>query len=166
MKTKKHYISHFQAGCVHFPSVSSTPCDIKVLILLYTAERRAYLGLIPNDQVAFVDRLRKVIQQQKSSQALNKSQQGGAASTSMGMQQGPSGMPNTTQQLVMPQTNAMAMAGGQITQNVVTSSAAAMLNRMRMPVCCICFRGRYFIHSFLVTTARYSGNFVNAKGTV
>ncbi|XP_014291430.1 mediator of RNA polymerase II transcription subunit 25 isoform X2 [Halyomorpha halys] len=62
------------AGCVHF---TSTPqCDIKVLILLYTSEKRAYLGFIPNDQVAFVDRLRKVIQHQKSTHALNR--QGGA----------------------------------------------------------------------------------------
>ncbi|RZF41931.1 hypothetical protein LSTR_LSTR017153, partial [Laodelphax striatellus] len=49
------------AGCVHFTSVlPPTMCDPKVLILLYTAEKRAYLGFIPNDQVAFVDRLRKV----------------------------------------------------------------------------------------------------------
>lgn len=39
-----------------------------MLILLYTAEKRTYLGFIPNDQTAFVDRLRKVIQQQKISQ--------------------------------------------------------------------------------------------------
>lgn len=39
-----------------------------MLILLYTTEKRAYLGFIPNDQVAFVDRLRKVIQQQKNIQ--------------------------------------------------------------------------------------------------
>lgn len=45
-------------------------CDIKVLILLYTAEKKAYLGFIPNNQNAFVDRLRRVIQQQKQSQVL------------------------------------------------------------------------------------------------
>lgn len=61
----------FQAGCVHFTSVQpASNCDIKVLILLYTAEKRAYLGFIPNDQVAFVERLRKVIQHQKATQAL------------------------------------------------------------------------------------------------
>lgn len=59
---------HFQAGCVHFTSIPPSACDIKVLILLYTADKRAYLGFIPNDQAAFVDRLRKVIQQQKSNQ--------------------------------------------------------------------------------------------------
>lgn len=62
------------AGCVHFTSIPSPTCDIKVLILLYTAEKRAYLGFIPNDQVAFVDRLRKVIQQQKSTQMMRQAQ--------------------------------------------------------------------------------------------
>lgn len=58
-----------QAGCVHFTSIpNNAACEIKVLILLYTADKKAYLGFIPNDQAAFVDRLRKVIQQQKSTQ--------------------------------------------------------------------------------------------------
>lgn len=63
---KNKYI--FQAGCVHFTFLQAA-CDIKILILLYTAERRTYLGFIPNDQTGFVDRLRKVIQQQKTSHA-------------------------------------------------------------------------------------------------
>ncbi|XP_063995109.1 mediator of RNA polymerase II transcription subunit 25 isoform X3 [Diachasmimorpha longicaudata] len=83
------------AGCVHFPSSPSLPnCDIKVLILLYTAEKRAYLGFIPNDQPGFVERLRKVIQQQKNNQAL----------------------------LRQNQTNTIAMGGGQLTQNVVPAN--------------------------------------------
>lgn len=60
----------FQAGCVHFTAMASGMCDIKVLILLYTAEKKAYLGFIPNNQTAFVERLRRVIQQQKQSQVL------------------------------------------------------------------------------------------------
>lgn len=60
----------FQAGCVHFTTVPPNPvCEIKVLILLYTAEKKSYLGFIPNDQAAFVERLRTVIQRQKSSHA-------------------------------------------------------------------------------------------------
>jgi mediator of RNA polymerase II transcription subunit 25 len=43
-------------------------CEIKVLILLYSNEKKAYLGFIPNDQVSFVDRIRTVIQQQKTGQ--------------------------------------------------------------------------------------------------
>lgn len=56
---------NFQAGCVHFSSAVNPNCDLRVLILLYTSDKRAYLGFIPNDQQAFVDRLRRVIQQQK-----------------------------------------------------------------------------------------------------
>ncbi|CAD7077038.1 unnamed protein product [Hermetia illucens] len=55
------------AGCVHFTtSTNNQPsCDIKVLILLYTAEKKTFLGFIPNNQQGFVDRLRKVIQQKQ-----------------------------------------------------------------------------------------------------
>ncbi|KAK9886904.1 hypothetical protein WA026_019161 [Henosepilachna vigintioctopunctata] len=123
------------AGCVHFTSIAnSQTCDIKVLILLYTAEKRAYLGFIPNDQTAFVGRLREVIQKQKSSQQILRQTQGGAA-PGMNPQSGsplsvggaPNQMipnPTTSQpgQGLMIQTNPIAMGGGQITQNVVSSS--------------------------------------------
>lgn len=36
---------------------------------MYTSEKKGYLGFIPADQVGFVERLRKVIQQQKNNQA-------------------------------------------------------------------------------------------------
>lgn len=42
--------------------------------MLYTAEKKSYLGFIPNDQCAFVDRLRKVIQQQKTSHSIRQGQ--------------------------------------------------------------------------------------------
>ncbi|XP_073962792.1 mediator of RNA polymerase II transcription subunit 25-like isoform X2 [Choristoneura fumiferana] len=82
------------AGCVHFSPMSSPPqCDIKVLILLYTPDKKAYLGFIPNNQATFVDRLRKVIQQQKITQIINKQIPGTAASAPGGM--GPSMTTNT-----------------------------------------------------------------------
>lgn len=56
---------------------------------MYTAEKRAYLGFIPNDQVGFVDRLRKVIQQQKSSQMLRQGQVGTGANPGVPNQGGP-----------------------------------------------------------------------------
>ena len=59
------------AGCVHFTG----SCDIKVLILLYSNDKKAYLGFIPNDQVSFVDRIRTVIQQQKMGQQQQQLQQ-------------------------------------------------------------------------------------------
>nr|CAD7574221.1 unnamed protein product [Timema californicum] len=118
------------AGCVHFTSVPvPSPCEIKVLILLYTSEKRAYLGFIPNDQAAFVDRLRKVIQHQKTTQALMRQTQVSNTSVTPGpgvsmnpQGQGPqTSQANQSQQggILMSQTNTMAMGGGQITQNVV-----------------------------------------------
>ncbi|XP_063704744.1 mediator of RNA polymerase II transcription subunit 25 [Culicoides brevitarsis] len=54
------------AGCVHFNSAPQ--CDIIVLILLYSMDKKAFLGFIPNDQAAFVDRLKAVIMQNKQPQ--------------------------------------------------------------------------------------------------
>ncbi|XP_015111836.1 mediator of RNA polymerase II transcription subunit 25 isoform X2 [Diachasma alloeum] len=112
------------AGCVHFPSSPSLPnCDIKVLILLYTAEKRAYLGFIPNDQSGFVERLRKVIQHQKNNQALLRQNQGGAGPPGNNV---PGTLPGTSPisqgGILMSQTNTIAMGGGQITQNVVPTN--------------------------------------------
>lgn len=58
------------AGCVHFTSQPNPPgsinppgpCNLKILILLYTPEKKTFLGFIPTNQQAFVDRLRKLIQ--------------------------------------------------------------------------------------------------------
>ncbi|XP_035452222.2 mediator of RNA polymerase II transcription subunit 25 isoform X1 [Spodoptera frugiperda] len=93
------------AGCVHFSPMPTPPqCDIKVLILLYTPDKKAYLGFIPNNQATFVDRLRKVIQQQKISQIISKQQLPAAVSNAGGMAQN---MPNAT----MAGSGAMPTAG-------------------------------------------------------
>ncbi|XP_051168877.1 mediator of RNA polymerase II transcription subunit 25-like isoform X2 [Leptopilina boulardi] len=108
------------AGCVHFNT--QPPCGIKVLLLLYTADKRSFVGFIPNDQSGFVDRLRKVIQQQKNTQALRHQSQAGAPPGANAMQ---GGMPTSGISqggILMSQTNTMAMGGGQITQNVVASN--------------------------------------------
>ncbi|XP_050304087.1 mediator of RNA polymerase II transcription subunit 25-like isoform X1 [Anthonomus grandis grandis] len=118
------------AGCVHFTSnPNPAACDIKVLILLYTNDKKAYLGFIPNDQGAFVDRLRKVIQQQKSTQMrqggngqpMNPGQPG--SQLPMGTMGTAGNNPVTSQQnaqqgMMISQTNTMSMGGGQITQNL------------------------------------------------
>lgn len=133
----------FKACCVHFTNPVPA-CEIKVLLLLYTSEKRTFLGFIPNDQTAFVDRLRKVIQHQKSTQMIKHIQvrrvvnfQGGGVLLFMiycniDLQGGggpsnpmPSGMPTTSISqggILMSQTNTVAMGGGQITQNVVNSN--------------------------------------------
>lgn len=53
------------AGCVHF---TPSQCDVKILILLYMPDKKSYYGFIPNDQNGYVDRLRRVIQQSKTTQ--------------------------------------------------------------------------------------------------
>ena len=60
-------LSRGYAACVHV-STTNKKCDIKVMILLYNKEKNTYLGCIPNDQLQFVDCIRKVIQQQKEQQ--------------------------------------------------------------------------------------------------
>ena len=82
------------AGCVHFTGV----CDIKVLILLYSNDKKAYLGFIPNDQVSFVERIRTVIQEQKQGQHPVKP--------------GPSGPPGGGQPMRMPNMVGSGPMGG------------------------------------------------------
>ncbi|KAL3841340.1 hypothetical protein ACJMK2_019499 [Sinanodonta woodiana] len=51
------------AGCVHFPT--GTLCEVRVLLLLFSTRRKAFVGLIPNDQAAVVNGIREVITLQK-----------------------------------------------------------------------------------------------------
>ncbi|XP_057673459.1 mediator of RNA polymerase II transcription subunit 25 isoform X1 [Corythoichthys intestinalis] len=54
------------AGCVHFPHTTS-PCEVRVLMLLYSSKKRIFMGLIPNDQSGFVNGIRQVITNHKQS---------------------------------------------------------------------------------------------------
>jgi len=97
------------AGCVHFTG----SCDIKVLILLYSNDKKAYLGFIPNDQISFVDRIRTVIQQQKLGQQQQQQQQ------QIGQQ--PVRMPMQSGQMVQQQPQVInMMQGGQAVQQQVS----------------------------------------------
>ena len=130
-------------------------CEIKVLMLLYSPDKRAYIGFIPNDQAGFVDRIRKVIQQQKSKQgqqgqqpavgqAGQVGQVGPAGVTTAGV--GPSGVgvgvgpqvaaaPVVAAQsgpnILVSQTNPLSMAGGQLSsapqqqQQLITAAGGA-----------------------------------------
>ncbi|XP_034395388.1 mediator of RNA polymerase II transcription subunit 25 isoform X4 [Cyclopterus lumpus] len=64
------------AGCVHFPHTTS-PCEVRVLMLLYSSKKRIFMGLIPNDQSGFVNGIRQVITNHKQVQQ-NRAQLGGA----------------------------------------------------------------------------------------
>ncbi|XP_072299899.1 mediator of RNA polymerase II transcription subunit 25 [Eucyclogobius newberryi] len=65
------------AGCVHFPHTTS-PCEVRVLMLLYSSKKRIFMGLIPNDQSGFVNGIRQVITNHKQVQQ-HRAQQMGVA---------------------------------------------------------------------------------------
>lgn len=44
----------------------SVPHEMKVLVLLYTPEKKVFVGFIPHDQAGFIDRLRKLIAAKKA----------------------------------------------------------------------------------------------------
>lgn len=64
-----------QAGCVHFSYKAS--CEVRVLMLLYSSEKKIFIGLIPHDQSNFVNGIRRVIanQQQVLQRNLEQEQQ-------------------------------------------------------------------------------------------
>ncbi|XP_036945696.1 mediator of RNA polymerase II transcription subunit 25 isoform X4 [Acanthopagrus latus] len=64
------------AGCVHFPHTTS-PCEVRVLMLLYSSKKRIFMGLIPNDQSGFVNGIRQVITNHKQVQQHRAQQLGG-----------------------------------------------------------------------------------------
>ncbi|ROT73196.1 putative mediator of RNA polymerase II transcription subunit 25 isoform X2 [Penaeus vannamei] len=50
------------AGCVHVSHPAPSQNEVKVIILLFSCEKKAYVGFIPVDQVSFVNKIRSVIQ--------------------------------------------------------------------------------------------------------
>uniref|UniRef100_A0A7M4FCG0 Mediator of RNA polymerase II transcription subunit 25 n=1 Tax=Crocodylus porosus TaxID=8502 RepID=A0A7M4FCG0_CROPO len=63
------------AGCVHFPH--TTPCEVRVLMLLYSSKKKIFMGLIPYDQSGFVNGIRQVITNHKQVQQQKIEQQAG-----------------------------------------------------------------------------------------
>ena len=62
-----------QAGCVHVSHPSPHPSphqqsDVKVIILLYSSEKKAYVGFVPIDQLSFVNKIKSVIQNARKCQ--------------------------------------------------------------------------------------------------
>ena len=111
------------AGCVHFTG----HCDIKVLILLYSNDKKAYLGFIPNDQTSFVERIRTVIQRQKMGQQQQQPQPGQRS-------MGPGG-PGGGMQMGMQMQQGQAMMGGQMMmgqQGQVMSNQSGMMGQRMM----------------------------------
>ena len=48
---------------MHFPHTA--PCEVRVLMLLYSSKKKIFMGLIPYDQSGFVNAIRQVITTRK-----------------------------------------------------------------------------------------------------
>ncbi|XP_077169894.1 mediator of RNA polymerase II transcription subunit 25 isoform X3 [Paroedura picta] len=87
------------AGCVHFPH--TTPCEVRVLMLLYSSKKKIFMGLIPYDQSGFVNGIRQVITNHK--QVQQQKQMGGSQ---------PMGSAPGTQNFLPKQPGALPVAQG------------------------------------------------------
>ena len=59
-----------QGGCVNIPTSQVTQHEVRVLMLLYSNRKQQFMGLIPNNQMDFVNGIRTVITQHKRNQQL------------------------------------------------------------------------------------------------
>ncbi|XP_053119023.1 mediator of RNA polymerase II transcription subunit 25 isoform X2 [Hemicordylus capensis] len=87
------------AGCVHFPH--TTPCEVRVLMLLYSSKKKIFMGLIPYDQSGFVNGIRQVITNHK--QVQQQKQMGGSQ---------PLGSSSSTQPFLTKQPGTLPVAQG------------------------------------------------------
>ena len=103
------HCNNFLYRFMYFQSDKDKKCDIKVLILLFSPKDHNYLGYIPNEQIQFVDCIRKVIQQQKEQQRV-------ASGSGPGGPAGPQGQPQQ-----QPQSTGGPMMGQQGQGPMMTS---------------------------------------------
>ncbi|XP_036281612.1 mediator of RNA polymerase II transcription subunit 25 isoform X2 [Pipistrellus kuhlii] len=90
------------AGCVHFPHTA--PCEVRVLMLLYSSKKKIFMGLIPYDQSGFVNGIRQVITNHKQVQQQKLEQQRG-----MGAQQAPPGLGPILEDQARPSPNLLQL---------------------------------------------------------
>ncbi|KAL7850146.1 hypothetical protein SRHO_G00194950 [Serrasalmus rhombeus] len=129
------------AGCVHFPH--SAPCEVRVLMLLYSSKKRIFMGLIPNDQSGFVNGIRQVItnhkqvQQHRTMGNTGQMQSGQVPSNQNFLNRPPGPIPvthgNVQQQSVVvgmaPVSQVTMMEDQQRQNNMLTMRAAATANQ-------------------------------------
>uniref|UniRef100_A0A2K6KJT8 Prostate tumor-overexpressed gene 1 protein n=1 Tax=Rhinopithecus bieti TaxID=61621 RepID=A0A2K6KJT8_RHIBE len=91
------------AGCVHFPHTA--PCEVRVLMLLYSSKKKIFMGLIPYDQSGFVNGIRQVITNHKQvqQQKLEQQQRG------IGGQQAPPGLGPILEDQARPSQNLLQL---------------------------------------------------------
>ncbi|KAJ0000989.1 hypothetical protein NQD34_006009 [Periophthalmus magnuspinnatus] len=127
------------AGSVHFPHTTS-PCEVRVLMLLYSSKKRIFMGLIPNDQSGFVNGIRQVITNHKQVQQHRAPGQVPQSQNFMNRAPG-SGIPvshgNVQQQSVvvgMPNVSQVALMEEQQRQNNMMAMRAAGPANQQPPV--------------------------------
>ncbi|XP_019111712.2 mediator of RNA polymerase II transcription subunit 25 isoform X1 [Larimichthys crocea] len=136
------------AGCVHFPHTTS-PCEVRVLMLLYSSKKRIFMGLIPNDQSGFVNGIRQVITNHKQVQQHRAQLGGGGGPMQPGqvapnqnfLNRPPGPIPvshgNVQQQSVvvgMPPVSQVSMMEEQQRQNNMMTMRAAVPANQQPPV--------------------------------
>nr|XP_033816757.1 mediator of RNA polymerase II transcription subunit 25 isoform X1 [Geotrypetes seraphini] len=121
------------AGCVHFPHTA--PCEVRVLMLLYSSKKRIFMGLIPYDQPGFVNAIRQVITTHKQVQQQKLDQQRGLGS-SQPLATG--SVPPNSQAFMQKQPGALPvtqggqqLAGQQVTPGMPTVGQVAMMDEQQ-----------------------------------
>ncbi|XP_066564897.1 mediator of RNA polymerase II transcription subunit 25 isoform X3 [Amia ocellicauda] len=97
------------AGCVHFPH--SAPCEVRVLMLLYSSKKKIFMGLIPNDQSGFVNGIRQVITNHKQRTLGSAAPMSGSVPPGQGFLNKPSGPLSVPHSNVSQQLSSQSVSG-------------------------------------------------------
>ncbi|XP_053546783.1 mediator of RNA polymerase II transcription subunit 25 isoform X2 [Bombina bombina] len=122
------------AGCVHFPH--TTPCEVRVLMLLYSSKKKIFMGLIPYDQSGFVNGIRQVITNHKQVQ-MQKIDQHRNMGTAQAMgtgsvQSNPQAfLPKQTGPLPVAQTVQQQMSGQQVAPGMPSVNQVTMMDEQQ-----------------------------------
>ncbi|XP_053308264.1 mediator of RNA polymerase II transcription subunit 25 [Spea bombifrons] len=122
------------AGCVHFPH--TTPCEVRVLMLLYSSKKKIFMGLIPYDQSGFVNGIRQVITNHKQvqMQKIDQHRNMGAAQ-SMATGSVPSNpqafLPKQPASLPVAQAVPQQMAGQQLAAGMQSVNPVTMMDEQQ-----------------------------------
>uniref|UniRef100_A0A3B1KIU9 Mediator of RNA polymerase II transcription subunit 25 n=1 Tax=Astyanax mexicanus TaxID=7994 RepID=A0A3B1KIU9_ASTMX len=123
------------AGCVHFPH--SAPCEVRVLMLLYSSKKRIFMGLIPNDQSGFVNGIRQVITNHKQVQQHRTMQTGQVPPNQNFLNRPPGPIPvthgNVQQQRAAATANQQPPVSGAPPNQVAQGQPQAPGNMLRLP---------------------------------
>ncbi|XP_009297717.1 mediator of RNA polymerase II transcription subunit 25 isoform X5 [Danio rerio] len=122
------------AGCVHFPH--SAPCEVRVLMLLYSSRKRIFMGLIPNDQSGFVNGIRQVITNHKQVQQQRSMQPGQVQPNQNFLNRPPGPIPVTHGNVPQQQGGMQGMQGMHPIQQMVHAApggGAQMQPQWRQP---------------------------------